>query len=82
VDSLATSGAQIRRGLLFGVVSGLAAITCCTSPVVLVHLRRRGRCTVRGAVSIWRLLLTLAAAAAVTYAALFWVTRFLGIRFG
>ena len=27
---------QIRRGLQFGVVSGLAAITCCVSPVVLV----------------------------------------------
>ena len=120
-DPVATSGAQVRRGLLFGLVSGLAAITCCTSPVVLVvlgiataaeavtlgdtlyyeygwwfrggglalagvavvvHLRRRGRCTLRGAGTVWRLLLTLAAAAAATYAALFWFTKYLGIRFG
>ena len=120
-EPLATSSAQVWRGLLFGVVSGLAAITCCTSPVVLVllgiasaaeavtlgdtlyyeygwwfragglalavaavlvHLRRRGRCTLRGAGTVWPLLLTLAAAAAATYAALFWFTKYLGIRFG
>ena len=114
-------GAQARRGVLFGVASGLAAITCCTSPVVLVvlgvataaeavtlgdtlyyqygwwfrgaglalaavavavHLRRRQRCTLRGVRGIWRLLVTLAAAAAITYAALFWLTKYLGIRFG
>ena len=28
----------LRSGLLFGLVSGLAAITCCVSPVVLVLL--------------------------------------------
>ena len=27
---------SLRRGLLFGLASGLAAITCCVSPVVLV----------------------------------------------
>ncbi len=27
---------SLRRGLQFGLVSGLAAITCCVSPVVLV----------------------------------------------
>ena len=120
-EPVAKHGAQVRRGLLFGLVSGLAAITCCTSPVVLVvlgiataaeavtlgdtlyyeygwwfrggglalagvavvvHLRRRGRCTLRGAGTVWRLLLTLAAAAAATYAALFWFTKYLGIRFG
>ena len=29
---------SLGRGLLFGLVSGLAAITCCVSPVVLVPL--------------------------------------------
>ena len=29
---------SLRKGLLFGLVSGLAAITCCVSPVVLVLL--------------------------------------------
>ena len=31
-------GREIRRGLQAGFVSGLAAITCCVSPVVLVLL--------------------------------------------
>ena len=29
---------SLKRGLQFGLVSGLAAITCCVSPVVLVLL--------------------------------------------
>ena len=29
---------SLRRGFIFGLVSGLAAITCCVSPVVLVLL--------------------------------------------
>ena len=32
----AAEAAQVRKGLLFGLLSGLTAITCCVSPVVLV----------------------------------------------
>ncbi len=113
--------AELRRGIRFGMVSGLAAITCCVSPVVfvllgvataaqavtlgdtlyygygwwfrafglavaatavVVHLRRRGRCTLAGAMRSWRLLTALSVAAAATYAALFWFTKYLGIWFG
>ncbi len=28
--------AEVRKGLLFGLLSGVTAITCCVSPVVLV----------------------------------------------
>ena len=28
--------AQVRKGILFGLLSGVTAITCCVSPVVLV----------------------------------------------
>ena len=30
------AGKSLRRGLLLGLASGLAAITCCVSPIVLV----------------------------------------------
>ena len=30
------AGAEVRKGLLFGLLSGITAITCCVSPVVLV----------------------------------------------
>ena len=30
------AASQVRRGLLFGLLSGVTAITCCVSPVVLV----------------------------------------------
>ena len=103
------------------MLAGVAAITCCWSPVVLVligiatgaqavtlgdtlyygygwwfrafglavavtavvvHLRRRGRCTLPGARRSWRLLAALPVAGAATYAALFWFTKYLGIWFG
>ena len=118
---IVSESTQVKKGLLFGLVSGFAAITCCVSPVVLallgiataaeavtlgntlyyeygwyfraagigiagvavyLYLRRRGVCDVRGAVSYWRLLATLVAAGAVTYAGLFWFTKYLGIWFG
>ena len=104
-----------------GVASGLVAITCCVSPVVLVllgiataaeavtlgdtlyydygwyfraaglcvatlavvlFLRGRGVCNVRGAYTYRRMLLVLAASAVATYAGLFWFTKYLGIWFG
>ena len=34
--SAAGHGSQVKRGAVFGLVSGLAGITCCVSPVVLV----------------------------------------------
>ncbi len=112
---------SLKRGILFGLVSGLAAITCCVSPVVLVligvataaeavtlgdtlyyeygwyfratgfaiaalavymFLRGRGACNVRGAFQYRRMLLVLVASGAVTYAGLFWFTKYLGIWFG
>ncbi len=114
-------GREIRRGLQAGFVSGLAAITCCVSPVVLVllgvataaeavtlgdtlyyeygwffragglavavaavilYLRGRRACSIRGAYTYRRMLLTLVATGAVTYAGLFWFTKYLGIWFG
>ncbi len=116
-----SEGKQVKKGLLFGLVSGFAAITCCVSPVVLallgvataaeavtlgdtlyyeygwyfraagiaiagvavyLYLRRRGACDVNGVVSYWRMLATLVAAGVVTYAGLFWFTKYLGIWFG
>ena len=104
-----------------GVASGLVAITCCVSPVVLVllgiataaeavtlgdtlyygygwyfraaglcvaalavvlFLRGRGVCNVRGAYRYRRMLIVLAASAVATYAGLFWFTKYLGIWFG
>ena len=119
-DELAPA-AEVRRGVRFGLLAGVAAITCCWSPVVLVllgiatgaqavtlgdtlyyvygwwfrafglavaaaavvlHLRRRGRCTLAGARRSWRLLAALPVAAAATYTAVFWFTKYLGIWFG
>ena len=112
---------SLKRGALMGLGSGLVAITCCTSPVVLVllgiataaeavtlgdtlyydygwyfraaglavaavavvlFLRRRGVCNVRGAYHYRRMLLVLVASGAATYAGLFWFTKYLGIWFG
>ena len=112
---------SLKRGLQFGLVSGLAAITCCVSPVVLVllgvataaeavtlgdtlyyeygwyfraagfaiaalavylFLRGRGACNVRGAYRYRWMLLVLVASGTVTYAGLFWFTKYLGVWFG
>ena len=112
---------SLKRGVLMGVASGLVAITCCTSPVVLVllgiataaeavtlgdtlyyeygwyfraaglavatlavvlFLRGRGQCNVRGAYRYRRMLIVLVASAVATYAGLFWFTKYLGIWFG
>ena len=111
---------SLRRGLLLGLTSGLAAITCCVSPIVLVllgvataaeavtlgdtlyydygwyfraaglgiaalavilFLRGRGVCNVRGAYQYRRMLIVLVASGAATYAGLFWFTKYLGIWF-
>ena len=111
---------SLRRGLLLGLTSGLAAITCCVSPIVLVllgvataaeavtlgdtlyydygwyfraaglgiaatavilFLRGRGVCNVRGAYRYRRMLIVLVASGAATYAGLFWFTKYLGIWF-
>ena len=111
---------SLRRGILLGLASGLAAITCCVSPVVLVllgvataaeavtlgdtlyytygwyfraaglaiavlavilFLRGRGVCNVRGAYQYRRMLIVLVASGVVTYAGLFWFTKYLGIWF-
>ncbi len=112
---------SLKRGVLMGLGSGLVAITCCVSPVVLVllgvataaeavtlgdtlyydygwyfraaglvvaalavvlFLRGRGVCNVRGAYRYRRMLLVLVASGAATYAGLFWFTKYLGIWFG
>ncbi|MCY4482871.1 MAG: hypothetical protein OXC12_08355 [Spirochaetaceae bacterium] len=112
---------EVRRGVRFGLLAGVAAIACCWSPVVfvllgiagaaqavtlgdtlyygygwwfrgfglavaaaavVVHLRRRDRCTLSGARRSWRLLAALPVAGVATYAALFWFTKYLGIWFG
>ena len=49
---------------------------------VVVHLRRRRACTLRGAGRHWRLLSALAVTGGATYAALFWFTKGLSIWFG
>ena len=111
---------SLKRGVLVGVGSGLVAITCCVSPVVLallgvataaeavtlgdtlyytygwyfraaglgiaalaviLFLRGRGVCNVRGAYQYRRMLLVLMASGAATYASLFWFTKYLGIWF-
>ena len=111
---------SLKRGVLVGVGSGLVAITCCVSPVVLallgvataaeavtlgdtlyytygwyfraaglgiaalaviLFLRGRGVCNVRGAYQYRRMLLVLMASGAATYAGLFWFTKYLGIWF-
>ena len=120
VTDTSRPGVQVKRGIGFGLMSGLAAIACCVSPVVLVllgvasaaeaitlgdtlyydygwwfrglglavatvavvvHLRRRNRCTIPGARRSWRLLAALAVTAAATYAGMFWFTKYLGIWF-
>ncbi len=112
---------SLKRGVLLGLGSGLVAITCCVSPVVLVllgiataaeavtlgdtlyytygwyfraaglgaaalavilFLRRRGACNVRGAYHYRRMLIVLVVSGAATYASLFWFTKYLGIWFG
>jgi hypothetical protein len=112
---------SLKRGALVGLASGLVAITCCVSPVVLVlvgvataaeavtlgdtlyytygwyfraaglgiaalavilFLRSRGVCNVRGAYQYRRMLIVLVASGAATYAGLFWFTKYLGIWFG
>ena len=114
-------GARSGGGSRWGLVSGLAAITCCVSPVVLVllgvataaeavtlgdtlyydygwlfraaglavaaaavmiFLRGRRACSIRGAYTYRRMLITLVATGAATYAGLFWFTKYLGIWFG
>ena len=111
---------SLKRGALVGVGSGLVAITCCVSPVVLallgvataaeavtlgdtlyytygwyfraaglgvaalaviLFLRGRGVCNVRGAYQYRRMLIVLMASGAATYAGLFWFTKYLGIWF-
>ena len=111
---------SLKRGLLVGLASGLVAITCCVSPVVLallgvataaeavtlgdtlyytygwyfraaglavaalaviLFLRGRGVCNVRGAYQYRRMLIVLVVSGAATYAALFWFTKYLGIWF-
>ena len=113
-------GSYIKRGAFFGAVSGLAAITCCVSPVVfaligvataaeavalgdtlyytygwafrafglvvaiiavVLFLRRERSCSISGARHYWRMLMALVVAGAFTYAALFWLTKYLGIWF-
>ena len=115
-----TGNRSLKRGILVGLASGLVAITCCTSPVVLallgaataaeavtlgdtlyytygwyfravglgvaalaviVFLRGRGVCNVRGAYHYRRMLIVLVASGAATYAGLFWFTKYLGIWF-
>ena len=114
------ANSSLKRGLLVGLASGLVAITCCVSPVVLallgvataaeavtlgdtlyytygwyfraaglavaalaviLFLRGRGVCNVRGAYQYRRMLIVLVASGAATYAALFWFTKYLGIWF-
>ena len=111
------ANSSLKRGLLVGLGSGLVAITCCVSPVVLallgvataaeavtlgdtlyytygwyfraaglavaalaviLFLRGRGVCNVRGAYQYRRMLIVLVASGAATYAALFWFTKYLG----
>ena len=112
---------QVRKGVVLGLVSGLVAISCCVSPVVLVlvgvataaeavslgntlyytygwlfrgagllvasvalflYLRQRRSCNVRGTYHYRRMVLTLVLTGGVTYAGMFWLTKYLGIWFG
>ena len=116
----AEPSSDVKRGLVFGLVSGLAAITCCVSPVVfallgiataaeavtlgdtlyytygwifrgvgfviaatavILYLRQRHNCSIRGARHYWRMLMALVVAGGATYAGLFWFTKYLGIWF-
>ena len=49
---------------------------------VVLHLRRRGACSVEGALRYRRMLAVLAGTALATYVGLFWFTKYLGIWFG
>ena len=49
---------------------------------VLVYLRRRNSCSIVGARRHWIALATLPVTAVITYVALFWFTKYLGIWFG
>ena len=64
-------------GWYFRGAGALVAVTA-----VVLHLRRRGACSIEGAVRYRRMLAVLAAAAVTTYVALFWFTSYLGIWFG
>ncbi len=44
-----SSRSELKRGLIYGLISGLAAITCCVSPVVLALI---GAATAAEAVSL------------------------------
>ena len=116
-----TEDRQVRAGVPIGLVSGLAGIMCCVSPVIAVllgiataaqavtlgdtlyydygwyfrgagalvavtavvlHLRRRGACSIDGALRYRRMLAVLAVAAVTMYVALFWFTRYLAVWFG
>lgn len=124
----ATKNARLRvdhnstkKGVLIGFLSGMAAISCCVSPVVLVllgvasaaeavslgntlyyaygwafrgagvlvaavavffYLRKRGSCSLSGARKYRNTLVTLVVTGGSTYLALFWLIRYLAIRFG
>jgi hypothetical protein len=54
---------------------GIAALA------VILFLRGRGVCNVRGAYQYRRMLIVLMASGAATYASLFWFTKYLGIWF-
>ena len=54
---------------------GIAALA------VILFLRGRGVCNVRGAYQYRRMLIVLMASGAATYAGLFWFTKYLGIWF-
>lgn len=64
-------------GWYFRGAGALVAVTA-----VVLHLRRRGACSIEGALRYRRMLAVLAASAVATYVALFWFTKYLGIWFG
>ena len=66
-----------QYGWYFRTAGLLVAVTA-----VVLHLRRRGACSIEGALRYRRMLAVLAASAVATYAGLFWFTRYLGIWFG
>ena len=49
---------------------------------VVLHLRRRGACSIDGALRYRRMLAVLVGTALATYVGLFWFTKYLGIWFG
>ena len=64
-------------GWYFRGAGALVAVTA-----VVLHLRRRGACSIEGAFRYRRMLAVLAASAVATYVGLFWFTKYLGIWFG